>query len=50
MRPDTRIRAIVDTWPARFATARADALGFTRDTDFGAIVRDYAREFSGAMR
>jgi nucleoside-diphosphate-sugar epimerase len=47
MRPDARIRAIVDTWPARFATVRADALGFARDADFDAIVRDYAREFAG---
>jgi D-erythronate 2-dehydrogenase len=46
MKPDARIRAIVDTWPARFATARADALGFTRDADFSAIVRDYARRFA----
>jgi nucleoside-diphosphate-sugar epimerase len=45
MRPDARIRAIVDTWPARFDTARADALGFGRDADFATIVRDYAREF-----
>ena len=48
MKPDARIRAIVDTWPARFDTARAGALGFQRDTDFSSIVRDYAREFAGA--
>ncbi len=45
MRPDARIRAIVQTWPARFDTARADALGFQRDADFETIVRDYAREY-----
>jgi hypothetical protein len=45
MQPDARIRAIVQTWPARFDTARADALGFARDGDFDGIVRDYAREY-----
>lgn len=44
MVPDARIRAIVQTWPARFDTARADALGFVRDADFESIVRDYAKE------
>jgi nucleoside-diphosphate-sugar epimerase len=47
MTPDARIRAIVQTWPARFDTARADALGFARDADFESIVRDYAREYVG---
>jgi len=45
MQPDARIQAIVRTWPARFDTARADALGFIRDGDFEAIVRDYAKEY-----
>jgi nucleoside-diphosphate-sugar epimerase len=44
MEPDARIRAIVQTWPARFDTARADAMGFVRDGDFETIVRTYARE------
>lgn len=44
MQPDPRIEAIVRTWPARFDTARADAMGFVRDGDFDTIVRDYARE------
>jgi nucleoside-diphosphate-sugar epimerase len=44
MEPDARIRAIVQTWPARFDTARADAMGFVRDSDFDSIVRDYAKE------
>jgi nucleoside-diphosphate-sugar epimerase len=43
--PDQRIQAIVQSWPARFATARADAMGFVRDRDFETIVRDYAREY-----
>lgn len=44
MAPDARIRAIVQSWPARFDTARADALGFVRDADFESIVRDYVKE------
>ncbi|MEW5880093.1 MAG: D-erythronate dehydrogenase [Pseudomonadota bacterium] len=43
--PDERIRAIVRTWPARFETRRADALGFVRDTDFVEVVREYARAY-----
>lgn len=46
MQPDERIAAIVRTWPARFATTRADALGFARDADVGSIVRAYAREYA----
>jgi len=45
MQPDPRIQAIVQSWPARFDTARADALGFVRDGDFESIVRDYAKEY-----
>ncbi len=48
MQPDERIAAIVRTWPGRFTTARADALGFQRDADFESIVRAYAREFARA--
>lgn len=44
MQPDERIRAIVGSWPARFATKRAAALGFSADADFESIVRAYARE------
>ena len=44
MRPDARIRAIVQTWPARFDTARADAMGFVRDPDFESIVSAYVKE------
>jgi nucleoside-diphosphate-sugar epimerase len=46
MQPDARIRAIVETWPARFRTARADALGFKAESDIVAIVREYAREYA----
>lgn len=45
--PDERIRAIVRTWPARFDTRRADALGFVRDADFVEVVRAYARTYAG---
>jgi D-erythronate 2-dehydrogenase len=44
MQPDERIKAIVQSWPARFATARADALGYGRDTDIGAIVRAHLED------
>jgi len=37
-KPDARIEAIVKTWPVRFATPRALALGFKADPGI-----DYAR-------
>lgn len=40
-RPDESIAAIVRSWPARFDTARARAMGFPQDTDFASILRDY---------
>lgn len=40
--PDARIKAIVQSWPARFDTARARALGFAADDSFDAVVRAYA--------
>ncbi|WP_343620783.1 D-erythronate dehydrogenase [Ralstonia sp.] len=46
--PDARIKAIVQSWPARFNTARADAMGFGRDTSFEAMVRDYVEGTKGA--
>ncbi len=36
--PDPRVEAVVGNWPARFDTARADALGYRADTDFREIV------------
>ena len=42
MQRDEIIRRIVDTWPARFQTIRANALGFAQDADFLGIVRAYA--------
>lgn len=41
---DAAVRRIVESWPARFDTARALALGFTRDKDFDALVRDHIAE------
>jgi nucleoside-diphosphate-sugar epimerase len=40
-RPDARIQAIVKTWPVRFRTDRANAMGFKADPDFETIVRDH---------
>ena len=36
--PDARIKAIVQSWPARFDTARATALGFDADANFDDVV------------
>ena len=38
---DARIQAIVRTWPARFETPRALAMGFKADPDVDTIIRDY---------
>jgi nucleoside-diphosphate-sugar epimerase len=40
-KPDARIQAIVQTWPVRFRTDRALAMGFRADEDFDSIVRDH---------
>ena len=42
--PDDAVAAIVRSWPARFATTRAAALGLTSDDSFEAIVRSYRSE------
>lgn len=39
--PDARIQGIVKTWPIRFRTERALAMGFKADPDFETIVRDH---------
>jgi nucleoside-diphosphate-sugar epimerase len=39
--PDARIQGIVKTWPVRFRTERANAMGFQADADFDSIVRDH---------
>jgi nucleoside-diphosphate-sugar epimerase len=40
-KPDARIEGIVKTWPVRFRTERAHAMGFKADADFESIVRDH---------
>jgi nucleoside-diphosphate-sugar epimerase len=40
-KPDARIQAIVKTWPVRFRTDRALALGFRADPDMETVIRDY---------
>jgi nucleoside-diphosphate-sugar epimerase len=42
--PDAAISKLVLSWPVRFATERADTLGFTCDADIEAIVREHLRE------
>ncbi len=39
--PDARIEGIVKTWPVKFRTERANAMGFKADADFDSIVRDH---------
>ena len=39
--PDARIQGIVKTWPVRFRTERAIAMGFKADDGFEPVVRDY---------
>lgn len=40
--PDDRIQAIVCSWPGDFDVTRAMSMGFARDTDFDAVVRQHA--------
>jgi nucleoside-diphosphate-sugar epimerase len=42
--PDPAIRRIVKTWPGRFETTRANALGLRADESFDAVIRDYIFE------
>lgn len=41
---EPRIEALVKTWPERFRTPRADALGFRADANIDAIIRAYIEE------
>ena len=44
-KPDPKVRAIVNAWPAYFDTARAKALGFpTERNGFEQFIADYLRE------
>ena len=40
-RPDARIQVIVKTWPVRFHTPRALAMGFRPDRNVESVIRDY---------
>ncbi|MDM0105946.1 SDR family oxidoreductase [Variovorax sp. J22R24] len=42
--PDPMIRRIVKSWPGRFETVRARALGLESDASFEEVVREYVRE------
>jgi nucleoside-diphosphate-sugar epimerase len=44
--PDARIQGIVKTWPIRFKTERAIAMGFKADPSFDDAVRDFAASVS----
>jgi D-erythronate 2-dehydrogenase len=46
--PDEAIARIVTSWPGRFATPRAIALGFESDASFDDVVRAHAAEAAGA--
>ena len=41
---DARIQGIVKTWPVRFRTDQALAMGFKADPDFESVVRDFMSE------
>jgi len=43
---DARIEAIVKTWPVRFATPRALAMGFKPDPDIETVIRGYIADES----
>jgi len=47
---DPAVVAVVTTWPARFRTDRAGALGLAAEPDFDAIVRQYLDERPGEIR
>src|SRR5687767_648333 len=42
--PDAAVAKIVLSWPVRFATERADRLGFQRDADMDEIIRAHVRD------
>lgn len=44
MVPDTRIQALVLSWPARFRTERGLRLGFSADRDVESIIRSYIED------
>lgn len=49
MRPDPAIEAIVSSWPARFDSSRAAALGIVADPDVESIIGQYLDDHSEAL-
>ncbi|WP_413755323.1 D-erythronate dehydrogenase [Streptomyces sp. MMBL 11-3] len=47
--PDPAVEAIVGSWPASFADARATALGLRPDDSFESVVRAYVEDHSEAV-
>jgi len=47
--PDPAIERLVGSWPGRFQTDRAHALGLPQDADFESVIRDYIRENPSAI-
>jgi nucleoside-diphosphate-sugar epimerase len=45
MRPDASVARIVGSWPSRFESARAAALGLHADTSFAAVIAQYRRDY-----
>ncbi|MEN0040417.1 MAG: D-erythronate dehydrogenase [Pseudomonadota bacterium] len=45
--PDATIRAIVDNWPQRFDTSRAEALGFKAESSFEALIAAHVEDELG---
>ena len=48
--PDPVIRRIVKSWPGRFETVRARALGLGSDASFEDVIREYVRENPDAVK
>ncbi|MGJ7506992.1 D-erythronate dehydrogenase [Variovorax sp. GT1P44] len=48
--PDPAIRRIVKSWPGRFETVRARALGLDADASFDDVILEYVRENPGAIK
>jgi D-erythronate 2-dehydrogenase len=48
--PEPTIRRIVKSWPGRFDTPRARALGLGSDESFDAVIREYVRENPDAVK
>jgi hypothetical protein len=43
-KPDARIQGIVNSWPVRFKSERANKLGFVADKSVELIISDYINE------